>query len=153
MRIVVFSDSHRRVSNVLKIIERHKNNADLFIFLGDGNDDVDEALTMYPDIKIERVSGNCDFSSVYPASKIIEFAGKRFLITHGHPYYVKHNLYNLEREAKSVKADICLFGHTHIPYIENIDGIRYMNPGSAADGRYGIIDTEDSGIMMYNSEV
>ena len=52
MRIVVFSDSHRRVSNVLKIIERHKNNADLFFFLGDGNDDVDEALTMYPDIKI-----------------------------------------------------------------------------------------------------
>ena len=49
MRVVVFSDSHRRVSNVLKIIERHKNNADLFFFLGDGNDDVDEALTMYPD--------------------------------------------------------------------------------------------------------
>ena len=146
MRIVVFSDGHRRVSNVLKIIERHKNNADLFFFLGDGNDDVDEALTMYPDIKIERVSGNCDFSSVYPASKIIEFGGKRFLITHGHPY-------NLEREAKSVKADICLFGHTHIPYIENIDGIRYMNPGSAANGRYGIIDAEDSGIMMYHSEV
>lgn len=153
MRIVVFSDSHRRVSNVLKIIERHKDNADLFIFLGDGNNDVDEALMMYPDIKIERVSGNCDFSSAYPSSKIIEFGGKRLLITHGHPYYVKHNLYNIEREAQSVKADICLFGHTHIPYIENIGGIRYMNPGATEDGSYGVIDIEPSGIMMYHSRV
>ena len=37
MRLVVFSDSHRRVSSVLEIFERHKDNADLFIFLGDGN--------------------------------------------------------------------------------------------------------------------
>ena len=53
MRIVVMSDSHRRVSALLDIIERHKDNADLFLFLGDGNDDLDEALIMYPDINLD----------------------------------------------------------------------------------------------------
>lgn len=153
MRMVVFSDSHRRVSKVLDIIERHKDNADLFIFLGDGNDDVEEAMLLYPDIKIERVSGNCDFSSPLPAYKTLEFGGKKILITHGHPFYVKHGLSDLMREAKSVGADICLFGHTHIPLKEKSDDIYYMNPGSCSNGSYGIIDIEKGKIFMYHSEV
>lgn len=153
MRMVVFSDSHRRVSKVLDIIERHKDNADLFIFLGDGNDDVEEAMLLYPDIKIERVSGNCDFSSPLPAYKTIKFGGKKILITHGHPFYVKHGLNDLMREAKSIGADICLFGHTHIPLKEKADGIYYMNPGSCSNGSYGIIDIDKGGMLMYHSEV
>lgn len=153
MRLVVFSDSHRRVSTVTEIIERHKNNADLFIFLGDGNDDIDNALMLYPNTKIERVCGNCDFLSIYPASKVIDFQGKRIFFTHGHPYYVKHGYYDIEREARSVKADFCLFGHTHIPYIEHKDDIYFMNPGSCRDGIYGIIDIEPSGVMAYHTQV
>lgn len=153
MRLVVFSDSHRRVSSVLDIFERHKDNADLFIFLGDGNDDVDKALMIYKDIKIERVSGNCDFYSTYPSSKIIDFCGKKILFTHGHPYYVKHGYSDIEREARSVNADICLFGHTHIPYIEEKDGIHYVNPGSCRDSIYAIIDIEPSGILAYHATV
>ena len=55
MRIVVMSDSHRRVSALLDIIERHKDNADLFLFLGDGNDDLDEALTNLINIILIRL--------------------------------------------------------------------------------------------------
>ena len=153
MRLVVFSDSHRRVSAVIDIIERHKDNADLFIFLGDGNDDVDEALMLYRNIKVERVAGNCDFYSPHPASKVIEFQGKKILFTHGHPYYVKHGYFDIEREAKSVGADFCFFGHTHIPYAERIGEIYFMNPGSCRDGVYGIVDIEPSGVMMYHSKI
>lgn len=153
MRIIVMSDSHRRVSALLDIIERHKDNADLFLFLGDGNDDLDEALIMYPDINLDRVSGNCDFYSPYPTSKVIEFDGKKILFTHGHPYYVKHGYQDIQREARSIGADIVLFGHTHISYIEVVDSIHYMNPGSARDGVYGVADIEPSGIMMYHSTI
>lgn len=153
MRIVVFSDSHRRESYVFEIIERHKDNADLFLFLGDGNEDVDTALMLYPNIKIERVSGNCDFSSPYPASRIIELANKKILFTHGHPYYVKHGLQELEREAKSCGADICCFGHTHNEYCEIKDGIYFLNPGTASRGSYGIIDIVENGIMAYYTSV
>ncbi len=153
MRIVVMSDSHRRVSALLDIIEKHKENADLFLFLGDGNDDLDEVLAMHPDINIDRVSGNCDFYSPYPASKVIDFAGKKILFTHGHPYYVKHGYQDIQREARLIGADIVLFGHTHTPYIEIVDSIHYMNPGSAREGIYGIVDIEKNNILMYNVKI
>lgn len=153
MRIVVMSDSHMMVSALLDIIERHKDNADLFLFLGDGNKDLDTALQLHPDIKIDRVSGNCDFMSDLPASKVIEFGGKKILFTHGHPYNVKYGYQMLCSEARSIGADIVLFGHTHIPYVETIDSIHYMNPGSARDGNYGIVDIEPNGILMYNAKI
>lgn len=147
------SDSHRRTNALLEIIERHKDNADLFLFLGDGNDDLDEALMIYPNINIDRVSGNCDFGSPYPAYKEITFGGKKILFTHGHPFYVKHGYQDIQRQAKLDKIDICLFGHTHVPYVEKIDGIYYMNPGSVRDCSYGIIDIEPSGIVAYNQSI
>lgn len=153
MRAVVFSDIHNRTSYVIELIERHKDNTDLFIFLGDGNRDVDEALYIYPNIKIERVSGNCDFSSTYPSTKTISFAGKKILMTHGHPYYVKHGYSMIENEAEKNDADICLFGHTHIAYIEKINDVYYMNPGTLSMGSYGIIDIENGKIFAYNNEI
>lgn len=150
MRIVVTSDSHRCQGILNDIIERHYQNADLFISLGDGEDDVDTALLLYPNIKIERVAGNCDWDSSLPLYKRISFAGKTIFFSHGHPFGVKHGYEMIEKRAKIENADICLFGHTHIPYTEYKDGIYYMNPGAVCDSIYGIIDIEDSGIMTYN---
>ena len=36
MRIVVLSDSHKNVGRLFAAVERHLDNADLYIFLGDG---------------------------------------------------------------------------------------------------------------------
>lgn len=146
------SDSHKRTSALLEIMDRHKDNADLFLFCGDGNDDLDEALMIYKDINVDRVSGNCDFSSPYPSAKIIEFGGKKILFTHGHPYYVKHGYNMIQDEAKKQNVDFCFFGHTHIPYKEHIDNIYFMNPGSARDGYYGIVDVIDGKVNCYITE-
>lgn len=153
MRIVVTSDSHRRTGYLLDIIERHKDNADLFINLGDGEGDVDDALALYPNIKIERVCGNCDWNSSLPLSKTITANGKTIFFSHGHPYYVKHGYEIIEQKAIEIGADICLFGHTHIPYTEYKNGIYFMNPGAVCDGIYGIIDIVDNGIMTYNTTI
>ena len=51
MRIVIMSDSHGAVGTLLDIIERHRDNTDLFIFLGDVDNDFDEVLMAYPDRK------------------------------------------------------------------------------------------------------
>ena len=153
MRIVVTSDSHRRTGYLLDIIERHKDNADLFINLGDGEGDVDDAIALYPNIKIERVCGNCDWNSNLPLSKTITANGKTIFFSHGHPYYVKHGYEIIEQKAVEIGADICLFGHTHIPYTEYKNGIYFMNPGAVCDGVYGIIDIVDNGIMTYNTTI
>ena len=148
MRIVVLSDSHRARSTLFKIIEQHMENTDLFIFLGDGERDFDEVLTLYPNLKYERVSGNCDFYSDYPAYKEIIFSGKRIFFSHGHPFYVKFGYDKIIAEARRRQVDICLFGHTHIQYNHYDDGLYIMNPGSVASGEYGMIDIVKEGIML-----
>jgi hypothetical protein len=153
MRIIVTSDSHRRQGNLFEIVEKHLNDTKLFINLGDGEDDVDNVQALYKNIKIERVAGNCDFGCTLPLSKTIEIGGKKIFFTHGHIYGVKHGYYDIKAHAREIGANICLFGHTHIPFTEYDEGIYYMNPGAVCDGVYGIIDITDKGIMAFNTKI
>ena len=153
MRLVVTSDVHKRTSALFDIVERHKNNADLFINLGDSANEIETLLMAYPDIRIECVSGNCDFSGTAPLTKLLSCDGKRVFITHGHMFYVKHGYEVIKQKAREMKADICLFGHTHAPLTEIEDGIYYMNPGAVCDYSYGIIDITDKGIMAYTTKI
>jgi hypothetical protein len=153
MRIVVTSDVHLRTANLIDIVERHMEDADLFINLGDSEDEVDSLLQLYPNIKMERVAGNCDWYSKLPAVKIIEVAGKRVMFAHGHTFMVKHGYQAIEQRAREEKVDICLFGHTHVPYEKYDDGIYYLNPGAVCDGSYGIVDIVENGIIAYNTTI
>ena len=46
-------------------------------------------------------------------------------------------------DARAAGADILLFGHTHIPLLEQLeDGLWMMNPGPASSS-YGLIEIED----------
>lgn len=153
MRIVVLSDSHKNVGRLFAAVERHLDNADLYIFLGDGEDDFDAVIDAYPHIKYERVCGNCDWYSNYPDKMEIEFAGKRIFFSHGHPYNVKFGYENVIAEAKRRNADIVLFGHTHNQYTEYLDGLYIMNPGSVGmNGDYGVIDITPKGDIMLIKE-
>ena len=155
MRIVVLSDSHRNVGNLFEAVEKHLDNADLFIFLGDGENDFDAVIDAYPNIKYERVAGNCDWYSNYPDKLEIEFAGKKIFFSHGHPYGVKHGYQMIIDEAKKRGADIVLFGHTHLQYTDYIDGLYVMNPGSVGMlGQYGVIDiTDKSDVMLIEEQL
>ncbi len=153
MRIVVTSDVHKRTSNLLDIIERHSD-ADLFVNCGDSESDIEYAKMLYPDINILCVCGNCDWYSELPAVIETKLANKKILATHGHLYKVKFGYEELMNKARSAKADICFFGHTHIPYCKYIDGIHYLNPGAACDGNYGIADITSGGeIFCYNAKL
>lgn len=142
------SDSHRATGNLFEIVEKHINTTDLFIFLGDGENDFDDVLALYPDLKYERVSGNCDWYSTYPLYKSITAQGKKIFFSHGHPFHVKFGYDEIIRAAMAEKADICLFGHTHNQYTNYDDGLYIMNPGAVRDGKYGMIDITKSGIML-----
>ncbi len=156
MRLLVTTDSHGRKGNIFNIIEMHINDTDLFINLGDSNSgaDLEDAKIYYKSrLRLQNVAGNCDFSSTEPYVKTINFGGKKILFCHGHTFYVKHGLEMLIEEAKKQSADIVLFGHTHIPFNQYIDGIQFFNPGAAADGCYGMIDITDSGIMCIHAKI
>ncbi|MCM1115851.1 MAG: YfcE family phosphodiesterase [Clostridium sp.] len=153
MRIVVLSDSHGSKRNLYEIIEMHLDDADLFIFLGDGENDFEDASLLYPKMKYYRVAGNCDWGSTLPLYNEIKFAGKKIFFSHGHPFYVKHGYGEIIREAKARKADICLFGHTHVQYIGREDELYIMNPGAVADGKYAMIDIINNQIMLIDCKL
>lgn len=153
MRIVVISDSHQAMGNLFDIIEMHKDTADLFIFLGDIDDDFDSILDVYPRIKYYRVAGNNDWYSSHPLEQLIEIENKKIFFTHGHTYRVKMGYENIITKAKAINADICLFGHTHTQYTNYDDGLYIMNPGSVKSYKYGMIDITKAGIMLIPAEL
>lgn len=153
MRLVVVSDTHGRTGILFDIVERHINNADLFVSLGDSEKQIEELLMVYPDLRLECVAGNCDFASTYPLYKVLNCEGKSVFITHGHMFYVKRGYELLMQRARQERADICLFGHTHIPHTEYTGNIYYMNPGAVCSNSYGIVDITPKGIMTYYTKI
>lgn len=115
-------------------------NIDVLIHLGDNIQDVKEIKKFFKG-KILNVKGNCDYSNSIPSDIIEDIDGHRFLITHGHNYDVKYSLTRLKEKAFKEKADIVLYGHTHISKIIYEEGIWFINPGSpvlARDGKNSV---------------
>ncbi|HEY5561780.1 MAG TPA: metallophosphoesterase [Clostridiaceae bacterium] len=135
MKIIVASDTHGssyEISLLAKII----SGADIFIHLGDNNEDVDN-LTRFFHGQTFEVRGNCDYFSSVPLERIEVIGNKRIFITHGHKYGVKTSYNTLLRKAKELKVDMVLFGHTHLAELLFEDGIWMFNPGSPSMGRNG----------------
>lgn len=98
--------------------------------------------------KVEAVYGNMDLPKVRIAlkdKKILEVGEKKICLMHG--YGRPDNLIEiLKKEFLEQKPDIIVFGHSHVPMDEYIDGVLFFNPGSATDTifapyrSYGIIE-------------
>lgn len=136
MRIIAFSDTHGLKSAAAKVFDRNTD-ADLFVFLGDGERELDYVKSLYPDKKVLSVCGNCDFNSFAPAVDIFQADEVKLIFTHGHNHAVKYSTDVMYKLAQDNCAQIALFGHTHCRYLEYRDGIYLINPGSAGCARDG----------------
>lgn len=157
MKILVVSDSHGRDRNIQRAIEQEKP-FDMMLHLGD----IEEGegmirtlcLNQNPTCQMYAVRGNNDFFSQMPAQAVLKLGPHRALLVHGHHFEVHSTLFLLEREARAKGADVALFGHTHVPLLEERDGILFLNPGSISlprqEGRqpsYGVMEIDGDGEM------
>ena len=158
MRIIVFADTHGNTRAVREVFERNED-APVFIFLGDGERDLERVRLGYSDKTILSVAGNCDYTSNSPDFGIFDAEGVKILYTHGHNWGVKYTVERVFYKAKEVDASIALFAHTHTRFYEYYDGLHILNPGSAAlprDGKkpcYAYIDITPRGIMCSHVEL
>lgn len=82
---------------------------------------------------------------------------ERVLLVHGSPRKLNEYLFedrpmsSFQRLARSSNADVIVFGHTHKPYVKDVDGVMFLNVGSVGkpkDGDwracYAVLDTRDT---------
>ena len=150
MKALVFSDSHGRLENLMRAVDRHPDYQAIF-HLGDvGNDEPYlRSITPYP---VYIVRGNCDYAMNLKESLTVEFGGKRIAMCHGHRHAVYRGIDVLKYWALEKEADVVLFGHTHVPFLEQSSSLTVINPGSISKPRqeghqpgYAVLEVDDHG--------
>ena len=152
--VLIMSDSHGRNENVELAIAQVREEIGEFqmlIHLGDVGDA--RELESLAGVPCYIVRGNTDYDAKLLNANVIEAGGHRIFATHGHLYQVDMRLDLLRFAALENDCDIAMYGHTHVPYLEeDPDDITILNPGSIskprqADHRYTYmvmeIDDED----------
>lgn len=150
MKSVVFSDSHGYDSEMLTVLNERHPNADYVIHLGDGKDETERLSMRFPRTAFVTVYGNCD-SGAYAASKpelerTLDLGCVRIFLCHGHTLGVTQGLDRLVLRARSVEADIALYGHTHCSFYSEVTAysddehkLHVVNPGSIHLPRGGML--------------
>lgn len=152
MTALIFSDSHLQFSPMMEAIESFPK-VDWIIHAGDMHQDVEDLMAAFPKIPVAYVKGNNDFFLPdVPADRFFELFGVKIFLTHGHKYGVKHSLFGVTKEALSRGADVCIFGHTHIPHSEIVGGIHLFNPGSARKS-FGVLEIDENGFSLELREI
>ena len=135
MIIGVLSDTHhnlRAVDRAFRFFVAH--DVKLVFHLGDVCSDILGKDIEY-DVKVVCVAGNVDGPTDYPHEAVIPVDGVNFFLTPGNTLGVSYSLAELVAKAREKDCQVALYGHTHMPYNANENGILVVNPGSAAQPR------------------
>lgn len=140
MKILVTSDTHcknvAQVEGLHDLLRTYAMDADMILHAGDLviPDVVDALAELAP---LVAVRGNMDFTigDKLPTDETVEAGGVKIGLTHGEgpPF----GLIERVRERFPGNAvDVIVFGHTHEPFLQTVDGVLMLNPGSPTDRRF-----------------
>ncbi|MGI5838128.1 MAG: metallophosphoesterase family protein [bacterium] len=130
IRIGVMSDSHGNLKSIRQGIKKMGEIA-MLLHAGDHCGDIAAAGSAVS-IPVRAVRGNCDFGGRSPGQMMLECAGKKILLLHGHRYNVKRTYALLVAYAQTLGPDLVIFGHTHVPALFSAGTTLFFNPGSLA---------------------
>ena len=138
-KLLALSDIHGAIPALTEVLKWAKDCAvGAAVFLGDGVEEMSAAAAAAGfSSAVKMVRGNCDraVSASIPEAALLDFAGHRFFLCHGHRYFPSGSLSALVAAARNNEADAALFGHTHVPFCETVDGLLLINPGSVGRPR------------------
>ena len=83
-----------------------------------------------PVIAIKGNVDTADWATRYPATKTVKLGGRAI--------HVLHDIHELELDPASGGIDVVISGHSHKPDIETVDGVLFLNPGSAGPRRFSL---------------
>lgn len=152
MRILVLSDSHRHIANLVEAISNEPT-SEIVYFLGDGTYEMDEVREIFKDKMFIVVRGNCDFIDTVPLCDIRSVNSCKIYASHGAEENVKLSFVGIKNKAVKNGCNIALFGHTHQKHYSYEDGLHLFNPGSIKEGSYGVIDIMENGVMCFHKNL
>jgi uncharacterized protein len=138
-KLLVLSDIHGNMPAIIAVLKwaaGELTGSDMAVFLGDGLRELSFAQRQAALSCVwKKVRGNNDDIPAVPESDVFDFGGHRFYLCHGH----RHGLYNgfdkLAAVALKAGADVAIFGHIHVPFLENVNGVLLVNPGGIGRAR------------------
>ena len=126
-RIGVISDTHGLLRPEA---ERLLAGVDHIIHGGDiGNPDIVPALRRIA--PVTAIRGHVD-----KGDWAAEFADTELARPAGLSIYVLHDLNTLQIDPAADGIDVVVSGHSHVPKVQTIGGVLYLNPGSAGRRRF-----------------
>ncbi|MDR2520002.1 MAG: YfcE family phosphodiesterase [Eubacteriaceae bacterium] len=131
MNAILVSDTHGDIASLSAILQLERD-ARLCLHAGDYARDL--WLAGLPDgMKGFAVCGNCDgYSAGAPLFEILSLGATKIYLCHGHEHGVKSGeLTELVDKALYLGCNTAVFGHTHLPLLENRSGVLLINPGAA----------------------
>lgn len=152
MKLMIASDLHGSLFYCEKMVEVYrKEQAERLILLGDllyhgpRNDlpkdyNPKAVILILNGMKEELlcVRGNCDCDVDQMVLDIPIMADYAMLLLDGITVFATHgHLYHKDKLPPLKKGDILLHGHTHVPAMEDLGGIVYLNPGSLSIPKEG----------------
>ena len=79
---------------------------------------------------VTAIRGNVDsgeWAREYPDTQLVRLAGRSI--------YILHDLKTLNADP-GAGVDVIISGHSHVPKIDTVGGVLYLNPGSAGPRRF-----------------
>lgn len=147
MLIGVISDTHipERASKVPEVIFDIFKDVDLILHAGDlvSLDILDELNEIAP---TKCSQGNIDraYGLQLPRSIIFDIEGIKVGLNHGE-VYPRGDTQQLRYIALETEADVLITGHTHWPFIKEVNDVLLLNPGSPTVPRLS-----DPSVMILN---
>ena len=131
MRILVTSDTHMFNDYLENLIEHYQDNIDLWIHCGDSSLPKNSSLLKRFNIVVK---GNHDEED-FPIYEVYQ----DIYVTHGNIDNIYAGYDCLIQQCINHHCHLCFHGHTHVPTIQKINDITFINPGSLMmnRGSYG----------------
>lgn len=82
---------------------------------------------------VTAIRGNVDsggWAQAYPETRTVSLGGRRL--------YLLHDRNDLRIDPIAEGIDAVISGHSHRPLAETVDGVLYLNPGSAGPRRFSL---------------
>jgi uncharacterized protein len=126
-RIGVVSDTHGLLRPEA---EAFLKGSDVILHAGDiGSPEILERLSAIA--PVNAVRGNNDvgaWADALPEVALLQIEDVRILLL--------HDLAQIEERAETRDAGVVVSGHSHKPALRTVDGVLYLNPGSAGPRRF-----------------